>query len=143
RRATRLLQPPPGVRVSASGRVLRLQGSAPQAWIEDAVARAAWVPGATDAVVDVEAPVDAPPPPPDDRAARAELDAAIARVHAFRFTFDPASADLKSGDRDELEDIVALLHRIVERAAALQADVRLTAIGQADRTGDAELNARL
>jgi len=136
RRAARLLLPPAGVRLAVSNGTLKLDGSAPEAWIAAARERAGWLAGVARTEIALAPAGDA------IAAARAELDAIAGRLAALRVPF---------GDGDEMapdgaaavEDIAHLVQRARSLAPAAQADVSFVGVGANDETGSAATNARM
>ena len=139
RRAVRLLAPPPGIRIEAESRNLRIRGNAPADWIEHARERASWVPGV--AGVEFEATAEDAPVDPAARARR-ELDAQLAAIAALHVPF---GEDLQPGP-----GAVAVVERFalaLARARALAADAGVdlvvSAVGTTDASGTDEVNAGL
>ena len=136
RRAARLLVPPAGVRVAVAAGVLKLEGSAPTAWIAATRERAGWIAG----VREVDFALT-----PDTSAAlhaRAEIDQLAQALPAHQVLFD-AGTQAVAGATAVVDDIV----RVARRALALEktANVRIAFVsaGSSDDTGNDQTNARV
>jgi hypothetical protein len=136
RRATRLLAPPPGVRLAAHHGVLSLGGSAPAAWIAVARERAGWIAGVSRAEIALAPATDA------GAAARGELERMLPGFAQMQVAF--ADDSRPQADADAIVDAIARALRHA-RALARSARVELVAdsIGTTDSSGGAEVNTRL
>lgn len=137
RRATRLLQPPHGVRLSVQSGVLHLAGRAPAEWVEHARERATWIPGTAGVRFAVEA--DGP-----TRAERlAEARSTAASINEFCFEFAPSSEVPSREYAGELDRMAGEIRRVLDLARATGLAPRVAAVGYADSSGDAVGNAWL
>ena len=136
RRATRLLAPPASVTLAVHERVLRLSGVAPQAWIDDALERAALIAGV--------ARVESSLAPAGDAAAdaRAQITRIIAGLEARHVPFVQDAQPVEGADAI-VDDLAASLRRIAVLAPAAGLDVETVAYGSNDDSGRDETNARL
>jgi hypothetical protein len=136
RRATRLLAPPASVTLTVHERVLDLSGLAPQAWIDAATQRAAWIAGVARVTSTVTADIDAPV------AARTEVERLLATLdtQVVPFVQDAESA---SGSEETVATLAQTLQRMQLLARVANIEVDLVAIGDNDDSGSSETNARV
>ncbi|HEU4665912.1 MAG TPA: hypothetical protein VFS55_17925 [Dokdonella sp.] len=136
RRATRLLAPPPSTAIDVRERVLHLSGTAPQAWIDGALARAAWVAG----VAGVESSLA----PAGDAVAdsRAEIARIVAGWTALYVPF-VQDAEPAPGAEAVVDELAGSLQRIAALAAIAKVDIDVAAYGSNDDSGGSEANARV
>lgn len=144
RRAARLLAPPGSVTLAVQGRVLRLSGTAPQAWIDAAQSRAPWVAG----VARVESSLSAAAAGAGDdaavaqRQARLELERVLAELQARHVAF-VQGVDPADGADAVVDDLAASLRRVTALAPAAKVEVGIRAYGSNDESGGSETNARV
>jgi outer membrane protein OmpA-like peptidoglycan-associated protein len=140
RRAARLLAPPEGIRLAATARTLRIEGHAPEAWIERARERAGWIPGV--AAVAFEAVPDVRPAPDTASVARRQLDEELVALSALHVAF---AEDLQpaAGAAGVVERYVQALRRARELAATAGVELVARVIGTTDASGSEGLNTRL
>ncbi|ANB16732.1 hypothetical protein [Dokdonella koreensis] len=136
RRAQRLLQPPPSVRIAVTDGVLALDGVAPEAWVEQARLRAPLVAGVRDLRLTVEASQR------PEAIARAELEALVRELPELRGRFErgEAAAPESAAFVDALAE---RLRGIGQKAATAGVGIDLVAVGCNDATGADSTNAGL
>jgi len=136
RRAARLLAPPASAAIAVRDRVLHLSGTAPQAWIDAALARAAWIAG----VARVESTLA---PTGDAMAdARAEIARIVAELQLRHVPF-VQDGDPAAGADAIVDELAASLRRIAALASIARVEVETVAYGSNDDSGGSEANARV
>lgn len=136
RRAARLLAPPASAAIVVRDRVLRLSGTAPQAWIDAALARAAWITG----VARVESTLA---PTGDAMAdARAEITRIVAGLQLRHVPF-VQDGEPAAGADAIVDELAASLRRIATLAPIARVEVETVAYGSNDDSGGSEANARV
>lgn len=130
-RARRALQPPPDVRVEVNDGTVRLSGEAPHGWVDQALPRAAALPG----VERVDSWVS--------DATVSELGSLTRALEETAIHFERGSSRLDP----QLLPVIEQATQRIARASALSAELRLTTcvtvIGGADETGPGPRNAVL
>ena len=136
RRAARLLAPPASAAIAVHGRVLRLSGTAPQPWIDAALARAPWIAGV--------ARVESTLAPTGDAVAdaRAEIARIVAELQARHVAFVQDDEPVAGADA-VVDELAASLRRIAALAPVARVDVETVAYGSNDDSGGSEANARV
>ncbi|MEW5977389.1 MAG: OmpA family protein [Acidobacteriota bacterium] len=131
-RAKALLDPPETVILSFEKGALRARGLATGEWIRESKRLAGLVPGVsqfqTDGLFDVEL----------DR-----LKSLKGRVEAFKVPFGLGSLRLATGQDRLLLQIATEIRQLLRAAASLGLNVRVEAVGHADRTGSEQANREL
>lgn len=136
RRATRLLDPPAGVRLDVAHGVLKLDGSAPAEWIAAARERSGWIAGVARSEIALTPSSDAV------ATARAELDALAAHLATLQVPFTDGVQAAPDGAA-VIDGIVATVQRAQALAAAARVELAFTSVGVNDEPGSAATNARV
>lgn len=136
RRVTRLLAPPPGVRVAVKQGVLHLDGVAPQAWIDGARERAGWIAGVARAELALKPATD------PAQVARAELDALAEKLPQLDVGFLDGAQPAPGAD-EALGRIAEAARRAQALAQAAHVQIELLGVGTNDETGSDATNARV
>lgn len=136
RRAARLLAPPATVTLGVQQGVLRLEGSAPGAWLAAARERAGWIAGV--------ARVDLAVQPQADPAASAllELRGLARELEDIEVPFTEGDAPGPGADA-QLAAIVERARRARVLAGQAGVDLVLESVGSNDETGGVEINRRV
>jgi outer membrane protein OmpA-like peptidoglycan-associated protein len=135
-RVRRLLQPPDSVELAMDiDGTLHLRGAAVQSWIDNANSHAAWIAGVnaldTSALrAGVEAPTQA----------RAQLQALRKTIESLRVDFDH---DTQPVDPAMVDGMAAQLKQAVDLAVAARWPLRIEVYGEADASGNDDLNRTL
>jgi OOP family OmpA-OmpF porin len=133
RRAERVLQPPPGVRVQADGHRLRLTGAAPLSWARDARLLARVLPGVEEL---------------DDSGLRSQesldaLSAAARSLETVEVSFRPGQIGIDPSEDGPVADIAARARAAVRAAGEARVGACLVVTGHADSTGAEAANQSL
>ncbi|HEY2120013.1 MAG TPA: OmpA family protein [Candidatus Acidoferrum sp.] len=131
-RAAQLLSPPLGVALHVNDGILRLEGSAPLAWIKDLRQRALLIPGIRS--VDLSGP---------NSPEQIVLNVAKNEIQSTIIKFPIASATLSSDEREVLRTMVSKLKDVLAAHGGFQSALVISVIGHSDSTGAEATNQTL
>ena len=132
KRATALLSPPAGARLTVESGVLRVRGEAPVDWIRQMESRAVLISG----VKAVDTSGLLLPGQSDFVRARGELGGA-------RIQFSEGAAELRADQRAALETVAAILKTLDGLAQGMGEELSVEAVGHTDSSGPDATNQRL
>ena len=131
-RATTVLRPPAGVKLSFSNGVLSAEGEAPGAWTEHFRNAAPLVPGVRGIDTSKLAAGD-----------QAEFDRLKDVIQSAIVKFPVGSSEIPADELESLRRLTPKIEALFQHAAALQRDVVLDVIGHSDSTGQEATNRPL
>jgi OOP family OmpA-OmpF porin len=132
KRATAVLQPPPGVKLSVTDGVLRAEGQAPAAWDATLRSRALLLPGIRE--LDLSQLTDTD---------EAEFERLRKVVEATVLRFPLSSSTLSGSESQSLDRLAGTVRTLLEKSTLLREAVTVEVIGHSDSTGAEATNLPL